>query len=244
MGSEEIRIFAERGELLDFMVKSWVAIMRSAILEKGFFSAALSGGKTPRDFFLRLSLLEDKKYWENTHIFLADERCVPLDSPDSNYALIRSSLPGRVPIPPENIHPVPVDPDNPAASAKKYDEELRYFFRLQTGAIPEFDFIHLGMGEDGHTASLFPGNTAVNETGLLCAPVLLDGTKHNRVTLTLPVINNAANVFILVTGGAKAAVVRRVVAKRDQSLPAALVKPKGRLFYVLDAAASSELKDL
>jgi 6-phosphogluconolactonase len=243
MGSAEVRIFAERGILLDFMVKRWVAIMGDAIAGKGFFSAALSGGRTPRDFFLRLSLLEDKAYWENTHIFLADERCVPLDSPDSNYGLIRSSLPGRVPIPAENIHPVPVDPDDPAASARKYDEELRYFFRLQTGAIPEFDFIHLGMGADGHTASLFPGSSAVRETGRLCAPVLLDGNRHNRVTLTLPVINNAANVFILVTGNAKAAVVRRVVEERDQSLPAALVQPKGRLFYVLDAAASSELKD-
>jgi 6-phosphogluconolactonase len=238
MGTGEVRIFAERGELLDFMVKSWVAIMCRAIAEKGFFSAALSGGRTPRDFFLRLSLLEDRTYWENTHIFLADERCVPLDSPDSNYGLIRSSLPGRVPIPSENFHPVPVDPDDPAASARKYDEELRYFFRLQTETIPEFDFLHLGMGEDGHTASLFPGSTAVSETRLLCVPVLLDGNKHNRVTLTLPLINNAANVFMLVTGNAKAAVVRRVVEERDQSLPAALVRPKGRFFYVLDAAAS------
>jgi 6-phosphogluconolactonase len=241
MGSAEVRIFAERGDLLDFLVKSWAAIMGDAITGKGFFCAALSGGRTPRDFFHRLSLLEDKSYWENTHIFLADERCVPLDSPDSNYGLIRSSLPGRVPIPAENIHPVPVDPDDPVTSARKYDEELRYFFRLQTGAIPEFDFIHLGIGEDGHTASLFPGGSAMSETGLLCAPVLLDGNKHNRVTLTLPVINNAANVFMLVTGDAKAAMVRRVVQERDHSLPAALVRPKGRLFYVLDTAASSEL---
>jgi 6-phosphogluconolactonase len=244
MGSAEVRIFAERGNLLDFMVKRWIDIMGNAIAGKGCFSAALSGGRTPRDFFLRLSLLEDKAYWENTHIFLADERCVPLDSPDSNYGLIRSSLPGRVPIPAENIHPVPVDPDDPAASARKYDEELRYFFRLQTGAIPEFDFIHLGMGTDGHTASLFPGSATLRESGPLCAPVLLDGNKHNRVTLTLPVINNAANVFMLVTGSAKAAVVRRVVEDRDESLPASLVKPKGKLFYVLDSAASEELQDL
>jgi 6-phosphogluconolactonase len=242
MGSKEIRIFTERGGLLDFMVKSWVAIMCGAVAEKGFFSAAISGGRTPSHFFLRLSLLVDKAYWENTHIFLADERCVPLDSPDSNYGLIRSSLLGRVPIPSENFHPVPVDPQNPAASAQKYDEELRYFFRLQAATIPEFDFIHLGMGEDGHTASLFPGSAAVNETGLLCAPALIDGAKHNRVTLTLPVINNAVNVFMLVTGGAKAAVVRRVVQEGDQSLPAALVHPKGTLFYVLDNAAASELK--
>jgi 6-phosphogluconolactonase len=244
MGSAEVRIFAERGDLLDFMVKSWVDIMGSAIKGKGFFSAALSGGRTPRDFFMRLSLLEEKAYWGNTHIFLADERCVPLDSPDSNYGLIRSSLPGRVPIPAENIHPVPVDPDDPVASARKYDEELRYFFRLQKGALPEFDFIHLGMGADGHTASLFPESSAVRETGRLCAPVFLEGNKHNRITLTLPLINNAANVFMLVTGEAKAAVVRRVVEERDESLPASLVKPKGKLFYVLDAAASSELKDL
>jgi 6-phosphogluconolactonase len=242
MGTAEVRIFAQRGDLPEFMVKSWSDIMGNAIEQKGFFSAALSGGKTPHDFFLRLSLLEDRFYWDNTHIFLADERCVPLDSPDSNYGLIRSSLLGRTPIPAENIHPVAVDPDDPAASARKYEEELRYFFRLQPGDIPEFDFIHLGTGGDGHTASLFPGSNAVGETVRLCAPVLLDPGKHNRVTLTLPLINNAANVFMLVTGSAKAAVVKKVVEERDTSLPASLVRPKGRLFYVLDEAAAAELK--
>ncbi len=237
-----VHIFADRGDLVDFMLKGWVDIMRNAIARKGFFSAALSGGKTPRDFFLRLSLLEDKIYWENTHIFLADERCVPLDSPDSNYGLIRSSLLGRAPIRADNIHPVPVDPDDPPASATKYEEELRYFFRLQPGAVPEFDFIHLGMGEDGHTASLFPGSDAVKESRRLCMHVFLAGDRHNRVTLTLPLINNASNVFMLVTGGAKEATVKRVVEEHDESLPAALVRPKGKMFYVLDKEAASELK--
>jgi 6-phosphogluconolactonase len=243
MGSGAVRIFSERGDLLDFMVRQWLVIIRTATTERGFFAAALSGGKTPRDFFLRLSLLEDKAYWEHTHIFLADERCVPLDSPDSNYGLLRSSLLGRVPIPAENLHPVPVDPDDPVSSARKYEEELRYFFRVQKGSIPEFDFIHLGMGDDGHTASLFPQGDAVKESERLCAHVLLDGTKHNRVTLTLPLINNARNVFMLVTGGAKAATVKRVIEERDESLPAALVQPKGTLFYVLDEAAGSELRE-
>ncbi len=226
----------------DFMLMSWVDMMRRAIEKKECFSAALSGGKTPRDFFLRLSLLQDREYWEKTNIFLADERCVPLDSPDSNYGLIRSSLLGKVPIPAENIHPVPVDPDDPTASAEKYEEELRYFFRIQAGAFPEFDLIHLGMGEDGHTASLFPGSSSLRETDRLCAPVMMGGDKHNRVTLTLPLINNAANVFMLVTGGAKAAVVKRVLEDKDVSLPAALVNPKGNLFYILDKEAASQLK--
>jgi 6-phosphogluconolactonase len=243
MGEATVRIFNERGELFDFMVRQWLDIMRIATEKKGYFAAALSGGRTPHDFFLRLSLLEDRAYWEHTHIFLVDERCVPLDSPDSNYGLLRSSLLARVPIPSENLHPVPVDPDEPAASAQKYEEELTYFFRLQASSVPEFDFIHLGMGDDGHTASLFQGNDAVRRMARLCAPVLLDGDKHDRVTMTLPLINNAAHVFFLVTGNAKAAMAKRVIEERDTSLPAALVNPKGKLFYVLDAAAASKLMD-
>ncbi len=227
--------------MLAFMVAQWRDIASEAIARKGQFTVALSGGQTPRDFFSLLSHLQQSDLWAATHVFLADERCVPLDSPDSNYGLIRSLLLSRVLLPVQNVHPVPVDPDDTPASANKYEEELRYFFRLPSGSLPVFDLIHLGMGADGHTASLFPGSTALKETGRLAAEILLGGNRHDRVTLTLPVINNAANVVMLVTGGEKAGVVKRVIEEQDESLPAARVKPRGKLLYILDSEAASQL---
>jgi 6-phosphogluconolactonase len=240
MGTGEVRIFAEKGEMLAFMLARWRDVASAAIASKGQFTAALSGGRTPRDFFFLLSHLQPE-LWAETHIFLVDERCVPLDSPDSNYAMIRSSLLSSISLPSENIHPVPVDPDDASASATKYEEELRYFFRLSAGSLPAFDLVHLGVGADGHTASLFPGTPALDETLRLTSEVLLGESKHNRITLTLPVINNAENIMMLVTGGDKADIMKRVIAQQDRSLPAALVRPRGKLLYVLDNEAASEL---
>ncbi len=241
MGTGEVRIFPEKGEMLSFMAALWNSMAAEAIARKGQFTAALSGGRTPRDFFLLLSHSHEAELWNGTHIFLVDERCVPLDSPDSNYGLIRSSLLSRVPVPTQNVHPVPVDPDDPAASARRYEEELKYFFRLSPGTLPVFDLIHLGMGADGHTASLFPGAAILAETARLAVEVLPGGNRLNRVTLTLPVINNAENVIMLATGKEKANIVKRVIEEQDESLPAAQVKPKGKLWYVLDGEAASEM---
>jgi 6-phosphogluconolactonase len=244
MAHGEVRIFAEKGEMLAFMVAQWRNIAIEAMEKKGRFAAALSGGKTPRDFFMLLSQIRESQLWRGTHIFLVDERCVALDSPDSNYGLIRSSLLSRIPLPAQNVHPVPVDPDDSSTSAKKYEEELRYFFRLSPGALPDFDLIHLGMGPDGHTASLFPGSAALEETERLSVGVLLDGDRHNRITLTFPAINNAENIMMLVTGKEKARVVKQVIEEEDESLPAARVRPRGRLLYVLDKEAAAELEDV
>ncbi len=225
------------------MVTLWNAIASEAIARNGQFTAALSGGRTPRDFFLLLSHAQMPESWADTHIFLVDERCVPLDSPDSNYGLIRSSLLSRVPLPAHNVHPVPVDPDDAATSARRYEEELRYFFRLSPAVLPVFDLIHLGIGADGHTASLFPGTAVLAGTDRLAMEVSPGGNRLNRVTLTLPVINNAENVMMLATGAEKADIVRRVIEERDESLPAARVRPKGKLLYVLDREAAAELKE-
>jgi len=238
----DVAVLPDTSEISGFLVKTWKDLAFLAIKKKGFFSAALSGGHTPRDFYRTLSEDKEAALWEKTHIFLADERYVPLSHPDSNYRMISETLLSGVPIPPRNIHQVPVNAPDAASAAEKYDSHLKTFFGLPPHTFPRFDLILLGMGEDGHTASLFPETTALHETEKLSTVVQVGGKKHDRITLTLPLINNAAAIVFLVMGEEKSAAVKRVVEDRDASLPAARVKPRdGKLLFVLDGGAASRL---
>lgn len=244
-GPIETHVFPDGGEMADFMVQTWCKTAFDSIRARGLFCAALSGGKTPVDFYHRLAGLKDASFWEKTHIFPADERCVPLAHIDSNYRLFRETFLDRISIPPKNAHPVPVEPSNPELSSTRYEVELRTFFQLSPGMLPRFDLILLGVGEDGHTASLFPNSAAVSEQEHLTSYTLLDKGSHDRVTLTLPVINNAANVTVLLLGDKKSQIARRVIGARDTSLPASLVMPRdGRLQFLLDRKAASKLSDI
>ncbi len=241
----DVHVFSGGDEMADFMLRTWCETAGDSIKARGFFCAALSGGKTPVDFYRRLAGLKEASFWDKTHIFLADERCVPPDHADSNYRLLRSTFLDKVPLPPQNAHPVPVNPSSPELSAVRYETELKTFFRLSSGMLPRFDMILLGVGEDGHTASLFPGSAAVNEMEHLAAHVLLGESKHNRITLTLPVINNAENVAVLLSGENKSETAKRVIEARDASLPASLVEPRdGRLMFLLDRMAALQLLNL
>jgi 6-phosphogluconolactonase len=176
--------------------------------------------------------------WNKTHLFMADERFVPPESPDSNYGMLRKALLNRISIPPENIHPVPVSEPSVTASAEEYEKELKHFFNTDEGVIPRFDLILLGLGEDGHTASLFQGSAALGEKQRLAAPVMLGAALHDRVTLTFPVINHAHNIFFLVNGRRKKMVMRKLRLGYDMTLPAAMVKPeKGILTFLMDREA-------
>lgn len=238
----DVRVFSDSREMSDFMLETWSEIAASSLGERGLFCAALSGGKTPVDFYLRLAGLKDASLWNNTHVFLADERCVPPDHTDSNYRLLRNTFLDKVPLPGLNAHPVQVEPSNPELSASRYEHELRTFFHISRGNVPRFDLILLGIGGDGHTASLFPGSAAVKEREHLTSHVLLGQKKHDRITLTLPVINNSRNVVVLLSGENKSGIARRVIEAREASLPAALVSPsEGRLLFLLDKEAASEL---
>jgi 6-phosphogluconolactonase len=155
---------------------------------------------------------------------------------------LKETLLKRIQIPQENIHPVPTEKSTLEMSAKEYEEELRRFFKLPQGKFPEFDLILLGIGEDGHTASLFPGSPLLNDFTHLAVPVISDETRHHRITLTLPVINNAKHVVFLVTGGKKAAILKEVIVKRNPSLPASMVNTmSGNLMFLIDREASSAL---
>ncbi|HMA54709.1 MAG TPA: 6-phosphogluconolactonase, partial [Acidobacteriota bacterium] len=210
----------------------------------GRFAAALSGGRTPVSFFERLASSGGDLPWDKTHIFQADERLVPADHPDSNLRVIEAGLLRRVPIPKENIHAVPVGTE-PQAAAADYEREMRLFFGLQEWDLPRFDLILLGLGEDGHTASLFPGSDALWEGRRLAVGVRRPAPDHDRVSLSLLTINAAHVVVFLVTGEDKAAALKAVLEGPSEGLPAAMVRPKGgRSVFLADKAAGSLLTSL
>lgn len=238
----QVIIFDHEHHMANSMIQKWRWIAKEAIKTKGFFGVALSGGRTPVLLYQKLANLKEGLPWDTTHIFAVDERFVPFHYPDSNYGMLRNTLLNPVEIPPQNIHPILVEEATPQIAARKYEEELRKFFHLSPDQYPEFDLILLGIGEDGHTASLFPGHPALNDTSRLATAVLLDEIRHHRITLTLPVINNAKNIIFFVTGGNKAGVVEKVIRKKYPALPAAMVNPQnGELLFFLDVGAGAQL---
>jgi 6-phosphogluconolactonase len=211
-----------------------------AVAARGRFSVALSGGSTPRRTYELLASLPlvDQAPWERMHVFWGDERCVPLTDPRSNARLAKEAWLDRVPIPAGQIHPLNCA-DDPTAAARQYEAQLREFF---AGQPPRLDLVLLGLGGDGHTASLFPGTTALEEKQRWTAAVSVAGQDLYRVTLTAPIINQAAVVVFLVAGPSKAAVLREVLhGPRDPArLPAQLIRPvSGDLLWLADRQAAA-----
>ncbi len=234
----EVLVFEDLEALSRAAAQSFYSLSRAAIAAQGRFVVALSGGSTPRRLY---ALLGSTPYqttvdWRRIHLFWADERCVPSDHPESNYALLRDELLMHVPLPKNNIHRVEGEAD-PGEAARKYEQSIKDFYGTH---IPAFDLIMLGVGEDGHTASLFPGSSALHETARIAVPVYFEKPKMSRVTLTLPIINHSSYVLFLATGGAKAKVVKNILNEgNSEGYPAGLVRPKsGMLAWFLDREAA------
>jgi 6-phosphogluconolactonase len=237
---QRICIFNDSKELAAFLVIRWREIAEEAIARKGFFAAALSGGTTPSEFYRHLAELKDGFQWDKTHIFLVDERFVPPGDLDSNLELMQTLFLRVSNIPAGNVHAVVTDNSSISKAAELYEQELKQFFALSGKDFPVFDFVGLGIGVDGHTASLFPGYPEVAEKERMVVTSEHAGIKHKRISLTLPVINNAMNVFFIATGKEKAAIIKRVIEDKDRALPAAEVIPaNGELTFVLDVEAAS-----
>ena len=241
---KKVLIFRTIGLLSDFVIAQWREISEKAIKEKGRFTVALSGGSTPVFLYKKLSQ-ENVLPWKKTHIFMVDERFVPYEDDKNNLSMINRTLLIHLNIPKENIHPIATDEKTPAASAAKYEKKLISFFRTSGSGLPQFDLILLGIGEDGHTASLFPQTKSVREEKRLTVAVSPKSkTKKDRITITLPLISNAENIMFLVTGENKAKIVKEVIEKKKSLLPAAMVKPEnGRLLFLLDEGAGRLLKN-
>jgi 6-phosphogluconolactonase len=220
----------------------FAAAARAAVRERGRFTAALAGGSTPRRAYALLAEepLAGAVPWEQVHLFWGDERCVPPAHPRSNWGMAREVLLARVPVPPENVHRVRGELP-PERAAAEYERELREIFGE---GVPRLDLVHLGVGDDGHTVSLFPFAPALRERARLAVPALHGG--EPRVTLTVPALNAAARVEFLATGAAKAGVVRRVLRGPLDPfrIPAQLVRPAAaEPVWILDRPAASLLAD-
>ena len=239
-----IFVFSNNEGAAHFAANEWMEIAAASLTDKDYFTVALSGGKTPVDFYERLCVYKDTFSWEKTHIFLADERFVPAYDKDSNLSLIKEHLLNHIEIPDENLHTISTEGITLEQSARRYEEDIRRFFRSEGDSIPQFDLIMLGIGEDGHTASLFPGASSLTVTERLAIAVTTDRIPHNRISLSLPVLTNAKRIMFLVTGANKAKRVKEILENRKSTLPAALVQRRSKTaYFVIDQDAASLLSD-
>ncbi|HMJ47033.1 MAG TPA: 6-phosphogluconolactonase [Ferruginibacter sp.] len=237
----KIVVFRDEDSLSKAAAELIVDISKHAIRESGKFTIALSGGKTPSKLF---SMLAEKPFnkeinWKQTYVFWGDERFVAANNSQNNSYVAKKILLDNIPVPAENIFPIPVNIP-PAASANHYEQTLKAFFRSDN---PSFDLILLGMGDDGHTASLFPGSTVLSEKAALVKEVYLEEQQVARITFTVPLINNAKHILFLVTGKEKAGMLFKVLEgkARPGKYPAKMIRAgKGKkIYWYADKAAAS-----
>ncbi|MBX2991291.1 MAG: 6-phosphogluconolactonase [Bacteroidetes bacterium] len=223
-----------------------IQMLNGAIRTSGQSSLMLSGGTTPGAVYRQLASkpLQSQLDWRAVHVFWGDERCVPPTEKESNYRMAYEALLGHVPIPDQNIHRIRGEL-TPTTAAEKYEQEIREFFSLNNDDLPRFDVTLLGLGEDGHTASLFPETTILNEASLLVANVYVPKLDAQRISVTYPVLNNSGTVTFIVTGGGKASILRDVLEGDADPYPAGKIRPRnGSLFWYIDRAAGSKLRSL
>jgi len=238
-----VRVYETARELAAATAARFVELARAATDARGVFSVALAGGTTPRRVYELLAgpELAAQVDWPNVHVFFGDERAVPPDDAESNYRMAHEALLSRVAVPAENVHRIEGRGDA-AANASRYEDELRGFFA--DADWPRFDLVMLGMGDDGHTASLFPQTPALAEGRAWVAPNWVEKLGAWRVTLTAPAVNAARHVIFLVSGAGKAARLREVLrGPRDpERLPSQLINPAdGTLEWFVDRDAASQL---
>ena len=250
----QVRVYHDAGEVALKAARYFARLADQYVVGSGRFAVALSGGSTPRAMFKLLAEapLVDTVPWESIYFFWGDERCVPPDHPDSNYRMARETLLSRVPVPAENIFRIPAELPDPERAADEYAATLISFFTKQAptsgtaplAGVPRFDLIFLGMGPDGHTASLFPGTTALHVTDKIVVANYVEKFKAHRITLTAPTINNARNVTFVVAGADKAEALHEVLegAYQPELYPSQLIHPQqGSLLWMVDEAAAARL---
>jgi 6-phosphogluconolactonase len=241
-----VRVYADPGEVARGAARLFVDYAWQSIAKDGQFMVALSGGNTPRAMFQHLASDEFRGQvdWAKVHVFWSDERAVPPENPESNYGMARRELLIRVPIPEGNVHRMEAEKANIGRAAHEHEEVLRKYLELDDRGFPRFHLIFLGLGKDGHTASLFPGTRAPRQTSRWVSTPMVTKLNMRRMTLTLPVLDAALRVVFLVVGSEKADILHAVLeGKSDPPYPAQLVQPRnpGLKLFLADKAAAAKL---
>ena len=241
--AHDIRIFDDPQKLFQGAAEEFASQATAAVRSRGRFTVALSGGSTPRSLY---SLLAQNRSlpWDKIYFFFGDERHVPPDSAESNYRMVVESLLVKVPISAANVFRIPAENPDAKEAAKTYEQTLKQFFGAPANGFPRFDLVLLGMGPDGHTASLFPGTSALGEKSRWVVSNWVDKFKTDRITLTLPVFNDAAVVMFLVSGQDKAQPLKEVLEGKESGelYPSKLIQPMdGELIWMVDRAAGAQL---
>jgi 6-phosphogluconolactonase len=239
----EIHVLDTPEDLFRAAASEFAAVANAAVSAHGRFCVALSGGSTPKSLYTLLASGAIPSIpWEKIYFFFGDERDVPPNDPESNYRMANEAMLSKAPVPSENVFRVRTEEKDVEAAALAYEQTIRSFFGVKPGAFPRFDLILLGMGPDGHTASLFPGTAALQEANRLVVANWVEKFKTYRITFTLHVLNNAACTMFLVSGPEKADKLREVLEGNSQDLPSARVRPSGgRLIWFVDRAAAAGL---
>jgi 6-phosphogluconolactonase len=241
----EIRTLTTPQELFAAAAEEVMRSAKEAVEQRGRFTIALSGGSTPKSLYNLLATnARTTLPWDRMFFFFGDERHVPPTDPESNYRMADEAMLSKIPVAASNVFRFPAENPDAAAAADAYEKTLRKFFAVESGQFPRFDLILLGMGPDGHTASLFPGTAGLQEKSKLVIANWVEKLKTSRLTLTLPVINAANCVAFLVSGTDKAPALKAVLEgdAPGEQYPSKLVRPtNGKLLWLIDRAAASGL---
>lgn len=242
-----VRIFPIPEDVAHAAARLFVELAWQAVAQHGSFCVALAGGNTPRAMYRVLAGRDFRTQvdWNTVQIFWGDERCVPPDHAESNYGMARRELLLQVPVPLGNVHRMEAERANLGRAAQDYEDVMRRYLPLNARGFPRFDLVLLGMGAEGHTASLFPGARRLAETSRWVSTPLVAKLKSRRMTLTLPVLNAACYVLFSVCGSEKAGALREVLeGTSDPPLPAQMVTvPEGSRAFVVDEGAAALLSD-
>ena len=239
-GNADVRVFTDLPKASHALAGRLVETAKDVLATNDRFSMVLSGGKTP-SFLYRLLAGEysGEISWERVHLFWGDERCVPLDSKESNFAMANEAMISKVQLPPENIHRIPAEIMPPEKAAETYERMLQKYFKREGEDSYLFDAMILGVGEDGHTASLFPGSPALADKShwVLAVDAPPSFSPQKRVTLTFPLINRTRSIFFLASGAKKRKVVRKILEQPETArrlYPAAMILPVGSTAWYID----------
>jgi 6-phosphogluconolactonase len=243
----EIRILPDGVAIAKRAAQEFVQAASAAVRERGTFNVSLAGGSTPKALYGLLvndSTLRSQVPWDKTHLFFGDERHVPPDHPDSNFRMATEAMISKSPLKPEQVTRIKGEYPDAEQAALEYEKTLREYFKLKDGEYPRFDLLLAGMGNEGHTLSLFAGTRALHADGRIVVRNWVGKLYTERITLTAPAASNAAEIIFMVTGADKALALKAVLEGpyEPEQLPAQLLQPgKGELLWLVDAAAGSVL---